>query len=267
MHRRLRPYATLSSFAAFQPSVPSEDDKCVDFNGTDEYMQTDQTSTALGPTNQWTIMAWVKPDWSPAFGDTVLELYGNSGNNNRIIVKCGGASATQFFMQIYDSAGSSRKQGQLNGVWGDGVWQQIVVTFDGTDTGDPFDAYKDGSLLAINKTQNSSCTMTDTYRVVVGAALSGVAGSYADCRVHSIAMWDDLLTSGEINAIYNGGDGASFDLSQDSGSYTSSADLSRWWRLGLDSADIGKDYVDGDVDLMDNASGITVSNIVTDSPT
>ena len=142
------------------------------------------------------------------------------------------------------------------------VWQLLSVSWDGTN----LKLYRDGVDPTPATPLDNACTQTDNmYRVSIGADI--VSGNIAGGRYHSVAVWDSALTSGEMLAIYNSGDGEGFDLSTDSGSYTSSSDLVRWWRLGLDSTDIGKDYVDDNVDVMDDAANITSGDIVTDSPT
>jgi hypothetical protein len=84
-------------------------------------------------------------------------------------------------------------------------------------------------------------------------------------------MWNVVLSEAEANSLYHAGLGEEVDWSIDSGSYTSSADLQHWWRLGEKRAAIGVDspLVQsrslGSINL-DAASGITTDDIVPDYP-
>jgi hypothetical protein len=105
--------------------------------------------------------------------------------------------------------------------------------------------------------------------VRIAAAYSGIAASLDGPRIITysgllgpIGVWNDVLDATELVEIASGTFG--FDLTTNSGVYTSSANLAHWWRLGADDADIGKDYA-GSINVGDDAM-ISTSNIVVDSP-
>jgi len=105
--------------------------------------------------------------------------------------------------------------------------------------------------------------------VRIAAAYSGISASLDGPRIVTysglmgpIGMWDEVLDATELGEIASGTFG--FDLTTDSGTYTSSANLQHYWRLGADSADIGADYA-GDINVGVDST-VTGVNIVVDSP-
>ena len=56
-----------------------------------------------------------------------------------------------------------------------------------------------------------------------------VTSHHLDGHIDEYALWDEALTSTEIEAIYNSG--APIDLASDSGNYASSANLIGYWRF------------------------------------
>jgi hypothetical protein len=108
--------------------------------------------------------------------------------------------------------------------------------------------------------------------VRLGAAYSGIAGAVEvpltawSGLMGPVAIWNTAVTGSELRTVYSGGFG--LDLTTNSGNYTSSANLVRWWRPGADSTDIGKDYtttVTG-INVGVNATITGTSEIVVDSP-
>ena len=59
--------------------------------------------------------------------------------------------------------------------------------------------------------------------------------------IYSNGIYDLVLSSAEILAMYNGGNARDFDLETDSGNYVSSANLIHYYRVGLDDLQMGLD--------------------------
>ncbi len=265
-HRRIGPFYSLSSLDAFQAVPGDADDKSVELNGTNEYLRTLQNTNKLGPNNAWTVALWWKPDVAGA-NDYCVYLNGDTGTNENAF-KFYSQGQTTLRVDVHDSGGILRKRYNKGLVWADQTWGQMTFTWDGSvGVSGELNIYSNGVDIVPTKNQDAACTQDDElYEVAIGSTIQGSALAKM-LAVHSLAIWDEAITSAECLAIYNGGDGTNFDYSQDSGSYASSANLVRWWRIGLDSGDIGKEYVSDNVDLMDNASNIDATDIVEDSPT
>ncbi len=155
--------------------------------------------------------------------------------------------------------------------WNDGPavgnWQTWTFTWNGT-TGDVLTGYLDGAVQTpslIN--EDNSGTQTDISQKIAFAAGVTANNIMDNVIIHSVAIWNTPLDSSNITAIFNGGNIGGFDLQSDKGNYTQSATLKHWWRLGLDSTDIGKDeVVSGGIDMLAEANNVTSDDIVTDSP-
>ena len=69
-----------------------------------------------------------------------------------------------------------------------------------------------------------------------------------------MATWSNALTDAEILTIYNSG--AVLDVSEDSGNYASSSNLTGWWRMGDD------DTLPTIIDNSTNSNDATTINVV-----
>jgi hypothetical protein len=220
----------------------------------------DPVTPELGPNNAWTISIWWKPD-IVASNDWILDMGGSNLTWNR--VQLYSQSSTTLRIDVNDSGGTLRKRYQKAAAITDQTWQLTSVTWDGTN----LTAYRNGVDLVMNKNQDAACTQdNDLVRLSIGATLVHAANGKI-LAFHSVALWDEALTAAELVACYNAGDGSSFDLQSDSGNYASSANLVRWWRLGSDPADLGREYVAGDNSLSTHAVNIDATDVVADAPT
>jgi len=247
------------------PEVFSAQTVSVDFDGTTEFMaNTTETTIGFGPS--FTIAAWVKP---LDVGGTqfVFDVKRTTGNADRIQVRTNDNSPR---IRIFDSAGSATPIKDFQ--WADGatgtenVWQFMTFTYN--VTGAVLKGYFDGSEDTPGvKFQDNAGSRSANPAMAVGVAGTTGGGSLNNARMLYVATWDKALSSAEVSAIYNGGDGGAFDLQVDSGSYASSSSLKHWWRLGQVSSDIGKDSVtSGGINIGDNAVDVSAADIVVDAP-
>lgn len=231
----------------------------IDLDGSTEFLA-NTTNNTLGIANAWSIATWIKSD-ATGFKN-VLSLK-NSGNDvNRIRIQ--NSSSTNLTVQLWDSAGTQRKSLQWDAQFTTGTWMHFLFTWDGTTV----KVFKDGSDLGAHDSgTDNAATLTDTARRVIIGVFSDLSQTKWDGRMHSIAVWDADV-GGAASAIYNGGNGEGFNLGASSGSYTFSGDLQHWWRLGFDSANIGKDsgVASTLIDVDEDSANITSDDIVADAP-
>jgi hypothetical protein len=121
----------------------------------------------------------------------------------------------------------------------------FVVTLrkGGASTNGTFKLYVDG----VEKISTSASTGTVQEATLVGVpfnmpfgAYQGSNGTYsghATGTFDEIATWTTQLSAAEVTALYNSGE--TFDISSDSGDYTSSAFLQNWYRLNNDLTNSG----------------------------
>jgi len=148
-----------------------------------------------------------------------------------------------------------------------GNWQTWTFTWNGT-TGDVLSGYLDGVVKTPSVTgQDNTGTQTDISQKIAFAADINGNNIMDNVIIHSVAIWNTPLDSSNITAVFNSGNIGGFDLLSDGGNYDQSSALKHWWRLGLDSTDIGKDeVVSGGIDMLAEANNITSDDIITDSP-
>ncbi len=236
--------------------IPEFDTRSIQFNNNENMKK---LNSSLGIDSQWTFMIWFYNE-ALAINDWIADFQGSTSSKNRMTFFTQSAGATgSMRLEVYDSTATVQKRRTYTAGFPDG-WHQFVVVFDDTvAAASQLVTYKNGSPLAGTINLDGDCQQDSDVEDIATASASAGSGGWTG-RVHSIALWDDLLSAAEVSAIYNSGDAHDFELDSDSGSYTSSADLVHWWRLGLNKIDIGGDYA-GALDLMDNAVNIDQTDI------
>lgn len=240
----------------------------VDLNGTDEGFRS--TSAGLGIVNVWSVMLWAKR----SDADTTQRCFFATGNptgaNSIHLYRAAGGSASDILIEARDSGGTLFKALTVAGLLTGGVWHQVVLTFDGAAGGDPLLVYVDGILRSTGGTDNAGTMAGTSRRICVGTRDD--LSQFAEGRFHQLGMWSSVLSAAEVTAIYNGGDGSSFNLNWNHNGYVSRANLEQWFRLGRDStpdADIGKQYSlapTGSHNLMDAHQNVAAADVVADAP-
>ncbi len=121
------------------------------------------------------------------------------------------------------------------------TWTQVAFTYDGTT----LIVYQDGAVETPNKISDLSLNaLTNPNRQFgLGAVSSFGSDDPLSANLHSVGVWDETLSSDAISATWNSGNGEGFDISSDSGAYTSSSALVGWRRCGFATdPDWFKDY-------------------------
>ncbi len=236
----------------------------IDIDGATELF-TNSTAQDIGIGAVWSINIWMIKETDIVANKHCMDIEDGT-SNNRISWEVNpslGLDDHAIFL-VYSSSGSSiRAQDNDYFAGEDGNWVMITLTFGG---GTDLVLYKNGSVVALDDSSGSGGTMTQTDRRIE-------FGDGNDSIFYSIAMWSVELGSTEITEIYNSGDGTNFDMSSNSGDYTSSGDLQHWWVPGANQSTtnaMGTDYGNASnlINLMDNATNLTVADDITaNSPT
>lgn len=245
------------------PPPPATRKTYVDLNGTDEALRHD-SNQAIGVANTWSVLYVTKPTRASFTVEETLLHISNSGNgDNQILVRLMGATANDpLRVLLTTSGGSTFKDLSWNDFFTTDVPVHLLITFDGAASGDPLVLYKNGAVVAATSGTDNTGTMADgNRRVCVGQSKAG-ANEFSG-QIAEVAVWSSTLTAAEVAAIYAARRRAS--LANNFGAYVSGANLQHWWRLGLDSADIGKDYGHAGtlIDVMTNAANITSADVST----
>ena len=204
-------------------------DYSISLDGEDTYLSIGNPSD-LQITGNMTISAWFKT---------------SSGSNNRIIDKDGGGGQPRSYILLlvsnklrwvrFNSAGTGYTIDTVD-TYNDNAWHHVVVT---NKTSGTIDIYVDGTALTlgtgtgnytnVTSSGNSGITMNNAAVGINMGYFAATTSQYFDGLIDEVAIWDDVLTSSEVTAIYN--NGAPTDLTTDAGNYASSANLQGHWRM------------------------------------
>lgn len=240
---------------------------CLDLDGsTEKVANWDEQSFGFG--NTWTIATWIKPQSGSFTQESrVFSIRrGPAALNNFAVLDIRGQQANDPLRVILeDSAGTLFKNYEWDSLLTQDAWGLLVVTWNGTD----LKLYHNGTLTpaTLSGTDNAGTMADDPNHIVtIGGSTTAGVRNY-DGRIHSVGLWDSVLTSGEQAVLYNSGDGNAVDWGSDGGGYSSSADLQHWWRLGMNQLDIGADSGKAaGIDVMTDAVDVAAVDIVEDAP-
>jgi len=241
---------------------------------------------AQGIADLWTITIWMKPfETSSVFdqdGNALFEPDGRAllhfkGATHRNEILIWGeriedeTSEEYIVVENWNSKGDRIRVTRFNLAQQREEWRNFSCAWDGSN----LIAWNNGVRLTdIHETYSGtgSFIMNDdpdwlrSVRLATSYSGGVFEGGYPHVVSYSgllgpIGVWNEVLSDLEVGEVASGTFG--FDLTANSGTYTSSAGLQHWWRTGGDATQPGKDY-QGTVDVGMEAT-ITGSNIVVDS--
>jgi len=231
---------------------------------TNESVEADRVTVGLA--NSWSISIWVKPDaLDGASNMFVLQNAPSGGSNNRreILIKPQTAN-DPLIVDLFDSAGVEFKKYWYDTVFASATWAHIVVTWDGTT----LLTYVNNALeTADTASPDIAGTQSDATALWTTVGYNHPDGnSWLNGEIGPIGMWTSVLSAAEVTVINTGKFG--FDLSANSGNYTSSANLIHWWKpcqVNDTTANALQDYK-GTLTLNTNIVNIDTSDCVADAP-
>lgn len=263
----------------------------LEFNGVDQYLENIIRQT-MGIANLWTISLWMKPfETSSLFDSEGRQLFRPDGkallhfkgaaHDNEILIwgdRIENSTTEEFIVVENWNKDSKRiRVTRFNMAQKRKEWRLFSCAWDGSnliawDNGIRIEDFNETVSGAGSFIQDDSQIPGAGRSVRLAAAYSGTAVSLDGPRVVAysgvmgpISVWSTVLGDLELGEVASGTFG--MDLTTDSGTYASSANLSHWWRLGGDSADIGADYaVTGTLINVAESGTVTAANIVVDSP-
>ena len=180
--------------------------KQVDFDGTDDYMQTSETQL----TGTFTLSCWFKGNENDDF------LFGDTNTNQKIGFIAGG-----IYLRILSA-------GDYTTTKPDGTeWNHIVVT---RDSANKIDLYVNGG--SANRLFSDAAQASTVNFDLFGKTPSG---QNYNGQMSQVGMWNSTLTANEVSSLYN--HGLPVDLNTNQAAYTSSSNLVGYWRMGSGTLD------------------------------
>jgi len=204
----------------------------VDFDGSNDYMSTDiEIHDYDGSGSSLKDTGFSFAFWANIDAHSNMEFFGAMGSaSDRVMF--GIENSTSFQLGIgnlstYLAHGMST-----------GTWYHLAVTW---NTSGAWAVYRDGASI---HTGTHTTWTPSTARTISIGALHYVWPYlyYYNGKMDEMGMWDKALTADEVTAIYNSG--SPFDLTGNSGNYTSSGDLQAYWRMGDDDSGTGTTITD-----------------------
>jgi len=120
----------------------------------------------------------------------------------------------------------------ISGSVDDGSWHQIAITIDRPDAIGTTTTVKVYVDAVLKNTATGTRSFTNSADVLYFGRYSSSALYYAG-NIDEVGWWsgqDGILSGAEITALYNSGEPV--DLKTDSGDYTSSDNLTSYWKMG-----------------------------------
>ena len=255
--------ATTEGGSAEVAPLESGQGVAIDFDGT-EWLE--KTSAVLGVSEPFSKAVWWRPaaGTSGSFGVCGFQVPGLTARNKTALRWITSGAPDLVEIEVRGPGGPLRRRHQFNDLATEEFWNMTLWTFDGTD----LVVYHAGALVVPDATPSNTnpSALTDVAKTIqVGNA---DADSPFIGLIHSDGLWSSVLTAPEAAALWNEGRGRDINWGIDGSIYKSSSTLAHWYRLGLDPADIGKDYGKAAtlINIGDDAVGIDASDIVIESP-
>jgi hypothetical protein len=203
----------------------------LDFDGTDDQINCGSDSSLDNIFDGGgSVSLWFNPTaQSSTLG--IIKKANVGGWNFDLADHSGGTSWRGKFVQSFDGdnyqiQGSSR-------TFSIGNWYNVVIVYNSSATSNTATIYVNGEVLSITTDSTPSGTRHDDSS---GNLLMGDTGSYEfSGQMSEAAIFNSVLSSSEIEAIYN--NGQPLLLNENQGSYKSSSNLVAYYRMGSGSGD------------------------------
>jgi len=189
--------ATASFTAAFTDSIS------FDFDGTNDYLT--GSHAALGELETTgSVSVWVKIDSMSANG-FIWQISAESGEDDQVFILWHNTAAVIRANVKLD--GVSNKVDSGSGLENDGEWHHVVVTWlSGSRTAalNIVRMYIDGSETDTDAIDDEWGDASPPANFTVGRN-NPTTNHYFNGHINDLAVFDDVLTAGEVSAIYNSG--------------------------------------------------------------
>lgn len=167
------------------------------FNGMDQYIETDAHSIGLSNANIFSFACWFKFDGDGAT-DRGIIYHGGTGEFGVFVGQITAVDNSRYAIRIYEGDVGMIAYSN-NDVFESGRWYHLVVTRNGTGTGNT-KAYLNGVELALNE-DNPALSYADASQA---RYIGSNAVNYFTGYIGRMSFFDGVLTSTQVLDLYNG---------------------------------------------------------------
>jgi len=232
---------------------PWSNTKSIVFDGTNDFITTSNVSLDTGSWSIWYKTAFPDANMFLLCGDIDYRIMWQKPGNTRFVLSWATGTGWTTF---------SPPGGDLD----DDDWHHLVWTLqrDGAiGTSATMKLYYDGSLEVTDTSTGSGSVASKP--LVIGNAEAGSWGDGLEWNGHidEVGFWNDhILTAAEVTALYNSR--SPINLQADSGNYSSSGNLTHYYRMG--DGDSYPTVTDNQGSLNGTMTNMAADDIVTEVP-
>ena len=176
------------------------------YDGVNDWVDTNYNTIS----SENTYSFWVKTSTTASNGN----ILGVDGNDRlQIATNLGGVDG-KFRIYTKESNSIVTRAYFTEPSWNDDDWHHIVIVYDTQATGD-LTTYFDGVSSVVSydfHLTESPYTLTGDYFIGANNRNDGTANSLLAATIDEVGVWSSLLSSGDVNLIYNAGAGCPYSL-------------------------------------------------------
>lgn len=194
------------------------------FDGVDEYINFGNSADFdFERTDTFSISVWMKT--GQPTNQTIWAKKSSTVNNPGYYLHLRVSSRIEGVLRGNGSDGGEIDFETTTNIWDDGLWHNVVFTYDGSSDISGVSIYVDNVLQTLVTNQNDlSKTMINTRPFQAGVL--GSSTNEFDGNQDELSVWNKELSVSEVSEIWNRG--TPDDLSE----HSALTNLVSWWRMG-----------------------------------
>jgi len=176
------------------------------FDGVNDYA-TSSAGTAVNNLTAGTISVWIKPSSGGQYGLGRIISKGSTGGIGGFDLNVEGSPVRRFDFAIdYDGA-TDLGAVTSGGIIDFGVWQHVVVTWDGTGNGSGLKMYKNGTSLSLSTSNGVGSRVSDASNGLVIGNRSVISNRDFDGSIDDVRLYNRVLSAQDISDLFALGSG------------------------------------------------------------
>tara|TARA_R100001460_G_scaffold30404_3_gene60021 strand:- start:3403 stop:4245 length:843 start_codon:yes stop_codon:yes gene_type:complete len=176
-----------------------------EYDGVDDYVETNSTYTELDGESKITVSAWVKID---STSDTLSYLCSTSGGSNfQLGIRLQTSTNTTCWVYVDSATNANRASASLGAIRNDGQWHHLLVCIDlSLPTFSECQIYFDSVALTTNGRYLATTLPNSTSELHIGTRASSLSSVFGG-KIDEFAIWSgqDFRTQSDVDTIYNSG--------------------------------------------------------------